>query len=557
MKKIAPLACLLLTLSCTQAPPGEPLQPAFQAIHPDSLLKSIQTLASDEFEGRKPGSAGEEKTVDFLEQKFKQMGLKPGNPDGTYVQKVPLAGTNSKLQQGTFSVNGNPLAAQANKDFVAVSTRFVEDTAVKDSDIVFVGYGVVAPEYGWDDYKGVDVKGKTIVMLVNDPQIPDPADPSKLDQNMFRGRAMTYYGRWTYKYEIASEKGAAAAIIVHETALAGYGFEVVVSGKAGEMFNIQRPNNNLARVPVEGWMTFDKTAELFRAAGLDLAAMKKEALKKEFKPVSLQGAKANFHVTNALRKVDSRNMVAKLEGSDPALKDEYLVYTAHWDHFGRNTDLQGDQIMHGAIDNASGTAGLLEIARAYTKLTPAPKRSVLFLAVTGEEQGLLGAEYYASNPLYPLKNTVANINMDGLNAWGKTRDLVIVGLGNSSLDDTVTEVLKSRQRVPVGDAEPEKGFYYRSDHFQFAKVGVPALDPEAGIDFIGKPEGFGRQKRDEYTEKIYHKPADKPDPAWDLSGAVDDLRVLLETGYRVLQAPKLPEWKPGNEFKARRDAMMK
>lgn len=557
MKKIAPLACLLLTVSCTQAPPGDPLKPAFEAISPDSLLKSIQTLASDEFEGRKPGSAGEDKTVAFLERNFKQMGLKPGNPDGTYVQKVPLAGTNSKLQQGSFSVNGKALAAEANKDFVAVSTRFAEDTAVKDSDIVFVGYGVVAPEYGWDDYKGVDVKGKTIVMLVNDPQIPDPSDPSKLDPNMFRGRAMTYYGRWTYKYEIASEKGAAAAIIVHETALAGYGFEVVVSGKAGEMFNIQRSNNNMARVPVEGWMTFDKTAELFRAAGLDLAAMKKEALKKEFKPVPLKGAKANFHVTNTLRKIDSRNMVAKLEGSDPALKDEYLVYTAHWDHFGRNTDLQGDQIMHGAIDNASGTAGLLELARGYTKLSPAPKRSVLFLAVTGEEQGLLGAEYYASNPLYPLKKTVANINMDGLNAWGKTKDLVIVGLGNSSLDDTVTDVLKSRQRVPVGDAEPEKGFYYRSDHFQFAKVGVPALDPEAGIDFIGKPEGFGRQKRDEYTEKIYHKPADKPDPAWDLSGAVEDLRVLLETGYRVLQDPKLPEWKPGNEFKARRDAMMK
>ncbi len=556
MKKIALFACLLLTLSCSQTPPGDPLKLGFDAMNPDSLLTSIKTLASDEFEGRKPGSAGEEKTVDFLEQNFRALALKPGNPDGTFVQKVPLAGTNSK-QQGSFTVNGKPLAAAENKDFVAVSTRFVEDTTVKDSDIVFVGYGVVAPEYGWDDYKDVDVKGKTIVMLVNDPQLPDPADPTKLDANMFRGRAMTYYGRWTYKYEIASEKGAAAVLIVHETALAGYGFEVVVSGKAGEMFNIQRPNNNLARVPVEGWMTFDKTAELFKAAGLDLAAAKKDALRKEFRPVPLKGAKASFHITNALRKIDSRNVVAKLEGSDPALKDEYIVYTAHWDHFGRNTELQGDQIMHGALDNASGTAGLLEIARAYSKMSPAPKRSVLFLSVTGEEQGLLGAEYYASNPLYPLKKTVANINMDVLNAWGKTKDLVIVGLGNSTLDDTVTEVLKSRQRVPVGDAEPEKGFYYRSDHFQFAKVGVPALDPEAGIEFIGKPEAYGRQKRDEYTEKIYHKPADKPDPAWDLSGAVEDLRVLFETGYRVAQEVKIPEWKPGNEFKARRDAMMK
>ncbi|HXJ42191.1 MAG TPA: M28 family metallopeptidase [Bryobacteraceae bacterium] len=555
MKKTSAVAVFLLLSSCTQTPEAT-LQPAFDAISPDSLLSGIKTLASDEFEGRKPGSPGEEKTVAYLEQQFRQMGLKPGNPDGTYVQKVPLAGTASQ-QQGEFVVAGKKLPAQVDKDFVAVSTRFVPATTVKNSDIVFVGYGVVAPEYGWDDYKGVDVTGKTIVMLVNDPQIPDPADPSKLDPNMFRGKAMTYYGRWTYKYEIASEKGAAAAIIVHETPLAGYGFEVVVSGKAGEMFDIQRPNNNMARVPVEGWMTYDKTAELFRAAGLDLAAAKKEALKKDFRPIPLKGATASFSITNTLRKADSRNVIAKLEGSDPALKDEYLIYTAHWDHFGRNTELQGDQIMHGAIDNASGTAGLLELARAYTKLSPAPKRSVLFLSVTGEEQGLLGAEYYAENPLYPLKKTLANINMDELNVWGKTKDLVIVGLGNSELDDIVTEVLRERRRTPVGDAEPEKGFYYRSDHFQFAKKGVPALDPEGGIEFIGKPEGWGRQKRDEFNEKIYHKPADKPDPAWDLSGAVDDLRVLLAVGYRVVQSDRYPEWKQGNEFKARRDAMMK
>jgi Zn-dependent M28 family amino/carboxypeptidase len=553
MKKTAVAFSLLLTAACTQKPAS--LEPAFAAIRADNLLNSIKTLSSDEFEGRKPGSVGEDKTVAFLEESFKTIGLKPGNPDGTFVQKVPLAGTASK-QHGEFTVNGKKLPAEVGKDFVAVSTRFVEQTDVKDSDIVFVGYGVVAPEYGWDDYKDVDVKGKTIVMLVNDPQIPDPADPTKLDANMFKGKAMTYYGRWTYKYEIASEKGAAAAIIVHETALAGYGFEVVVSGKTGEMFNIQRPNNNLARVPVEGWMTYDKTAELFKSAGLDLASMKKDALKKEFRPVSLKGARASFHITNTLRKIESRNMVAKLEGSDSKLKDEYVVYTAHWDHFGRNTELQGDQIMHGAVDNASGTAGLLEIARGFSRLAPAPKRSILFLAVTGEEQGLLGAEYYAANPLYPLSKTVANINMDGLNVWGKTKDMIIVGLGNSDLDDIVTDVLKARQRTPVGDAEPEKGFYYRSDHFQFAKVGVPALDPEAGIEYIGQPAGWGRQKRDEYTEKLYHKPTDKVDPAWNLSGAVDDLQVLLETGYRVAQADKLPEWKPGNEFKGRRDQMM-
>jgi Zn-dependent M28 family amino/carboxypeptidase len=374
---------------------------------------------------------------------------------------------------------------------------------------------------------------------------------------MFHGDAMTYYGRWTYKYEIASEKGAAAAIIVHETALAGYGFEVVVSGKAGEMFGIQRPDNNMSRVPVEGWMTYEKTAELFRMAGLDLAALKRDALKKEFTPVALTGARASFKVENTLRKADSRNVVAKLEGSDPALKDEYIVYTAHWDHFGKDTSLKGDQIMNGARDNGSGTAGLLEIARAFSKLPAPPKRSILFLAVTAEEQGLLGAEYYAENPLYPLKKTLANINMDELNVWGKTSDMVIVGLGNSTLDDLTTEILKEHGRTVTGDAEPQKGHYYRSDHFEFAKQGVPALDPEMGKTFIGKPADFGQQKRDSFDANDYHKPSDEIKADWDLSGGVDDLRVFFDLGYRIANGDKFPEWKPGNEFKARRDAMLK
>ncbi len=550
---VAPLAALLLA-SCSKTP--DPVKTADGQISADTLLADIKTLASDEFEGRKPGSAGEEKTVAYIEKQFRDMGLKPGNPDGTYIQKVPLAGTKS-TPEATFTVKGKKMAAAVDKDFVAVSTRFTELTEVKDSPVVFVGYGVVAPEYGWDDYKGMDVKGKTIVMLVNDPQIPDAADPSKLDDKMFHGRAMTYYGRWTYKYEIASEKGAAAAIIVHETALAGYPFEVVVSGKIGEMFNIQRPDNNMGRVPVESWMTYDKTAEMFRLAGLDLAALKKDALKKEFKPVVLPGTTANFKIQNTLRKADSRNVVAKLEGSDPALKDEYVVYTAHWDHLGRDPEIKGDQIYNGARDNASGTAGLIEIARAYSKMPTPPKRSILFLSVTAEEQGLLGAKYYAENPLYPLKKTLANINMDELNTFGKSSDMVIVGLGNSTLDDIVTDVLKSKGRTVTGDAQPEKGFYYRSDHFEFAKQGVPALDPEGGVEFPGKPAGWGKQKREEFDEKDYHKPSDEVKADWDLSGAVDDLMVFLETGYRVAQGDKFPEWKPGTEFKAKREASLK
>jgi Zn-dependent M28 family amino/carboxypeptidase len=555
MTKTISLVLLVLLAACSQN--SQPsLQPALDAITSQSLLDEIKTLSSDEFEGRKPGSPGEEKTVAYMQREFQQIGLKPGNPNGTFLQDVPLAGITSK-PQADLTVKGKKLDLEYRKNYIAVSSRYVPETDVKNSPIVFVGYGVVAPEYGWDDYKDADVKGKTILMLINDPQIPDPHDPSKLDDQMFKGRAMTYYGRWTYKYEIASEKGAAAAIIVHETGPAGYPFEVVSGSWGGENFGIQRPDNNMSRVPVEGWMTHDKVSELCRMAGLDLAKLKMDALKKDFKPVTLPGAMASFKVENTLRKIDSHNVLAKLEGSDPAHKDEYVIYTAHWDHLGKDPTLAGDQIFNGAADNASGSAGLLEIARAYSKLTPAPKRSILFLSVTAEEQGLLGSEYYAENPLYPLNKTLADINMDGLNTWGKTKDMVLIGLGNTSLDDVATAVLKAHGRTVETDAEPEKGFFYRSDHFEFAKQGVPALDPDSGTHYIDKPEAYGLEKRNYYTEHDYHKPSDEVKPDWDLSGAVEDLRVFFEIGYQVAQADRYPEWKPGAEFKAKRDAMMK
>jgi Zn-dependent M28 family amino/carboxypeptidase len=555
MTKTISLLLLVLLAACSQN--SQPsLQPALDAITSQSLLDEIKTLSSDEFEGRKPGSPGEEKTVAYLQREFQQIGLKPGNPNGTFLQDVPLAGITSK-PEADLTVKGKKLGLEYRKNYIGVSSRYVPETDVKNSAIVFVGYGVVAPEYGWDDYKDVDVKGKTILMLINDPQIPDPHDPSKLDDQMFKGRAMTYYGRWTYKYEIASEKGAAAAIIVHETGPAGYPFEVVSGSWGGENFGIQRPDNNMSRVPVEGWMTYDKVNELCRMAGLDLAKLKMDALKKDFKPVTLPGATASFKVENTLRKIDSHNVLAKLEGSDPAHKDEYVIYTAHWDHLGKDPTLAGDQIFNGAADNASGSAGLLEIARAYSKLTLAPKRSILFLSVTAEEQGLLGSEYYAENPLYPLNKTLADINMDGLNTWGKTKDMVLIGLGNTSLDDVASAVLKAHGRTVETDAEPEKGFFYRSDHFEFAKQGVPALDPDSGTHYVDKPEAYGIEKRNYYTEHDYHKPSDEVKPDWDLSGAVEDLRVFFEIGYEVAQAERYPEWKPVTEFKAKRDAMMK
>ncbi|HEX2520980.1 MAG TPA: M28 family metallopeptidase, partial [Terriglobia bacterium] len=432
----------------------------------------------------------------------------------------------------------------------------VPEVNVENSDLVFVGYGVVAPEYNWDDYKGVDVKGKTIVMLINDPAVPDPKGPSRLDEKMFKGRAMTYYGRWTYKYEIASEKGAAAAIIIHETGPAGYPFEVVSGSWGRENFDLRRPDKNMGRVAVESWINVETARKLLKLAGQDLDDLKTRAISKDFKPVSLK-AKANFKVKNTLREVDSQNVVAKLDGSDPAMKDEYVVYSAHWDHLGRDEKLQGDQIFNGALDNASGVAALLELAEAFTRLGTSPKRSVIFLSVTAEEKGLLGAKHYAENPLYPLAKTVANLNMDGVNQWGRTEDIVVVGLGNSTLDDVLAEAAKTQKRVLQPDAEPEKGFYYRSDHFEFAKLGVPALYTNPGTNYVGKPPDYGQQKRNEYTSKNYHKVSDEIKPDWDLSGAGEDLQLLFQVGWRVAQNERIPEWMPGTEFKARREEMLK
>ena len=548
-----PMLALLCATSCAR--PQADAGAAGTSITAAGLMAHIEKLSSDEFEGRAPGSKGEDLTVAYLETAFKNLGLKPGKPDGTFIQNVPLAGIDS-TPSGSFTIKGRTIPLTGGKDFVGASRRFVEKVEVKDSGLVFVGYGVVAPEYGWDDFKDVDVKGKTIVMLVNDPPVPDPADPSKLDDRYFRGRAMTYYGRWTYKHEIATAKGAAAAILIHETGPAGYPFSVVTGSWGGENFDIQTPDNNMGRVAVEGWVSLDKAKEMFAAAGMKFDDLKKAAVNKDFRPVALDG-KASFTILNKLRKIESRNVVAKAEGSDPVLKDEYVIYTAHWDHLGRDTSLPGDQIYNGAVDNASGTAALLELARAFATLKPAPKRSILFIGLTAEEQGLLGAAWYARHPLYPLKKTLANINIDGVNQWGRTSDIVVIGLGNSTLDDTLAAAAREQHRTLVPDAEPEKGFYYRSDHFEFAKEGVPALYTEPGTKYIGKPDSFSKEKRDEYTEHDYHKPSDEIKPNWDLSGAVEDMRLLFQVGYRVAQGDRFPEWRPGTEFKALREQMLR
>ncbi len=538
-------------LACTGGGPDS--RPGLESITAERLRQHIEVLSSDRFEGRLPGTRGEELTVDYLVEQFQALGLEPGNPDGSWIQHVPLAGYESTPSL-RLTAGGKPVETAWLDDYVAVSRRLVPEVEVDGSELVFVGYGVVAPEFGWDDYKDVDVTGKTIVMLINDPAAPDPDDPSKLDESVFKGRAMTYYGRWTYKYEIATEKGAAAAIIIHETGPAGYPWDVVRNGWSGDQFDLQNPDDNMGRVAVESWITLNKAKEIFAAGGHDFEILRQAAVRKDFRPVSL-GAKASFGIENEVRKIQSQNVIAKLEGREAP--EEYVIYTAHWDHLGRHETLEGDQIFNGAYDNASGTAGVIEIARAFTVLDPRPKRTLLFMPVTAEEQGLLGAKYYAQNPLYPLEKTLANINVDGLNPWGVTRDIEVVGYGNSTLDDIAEAVAKAQGRTIVPDTAPEKGYFYRADHFAFAQQGVPAFYTHSGKNYLDKPEGWGQKKRDEFTAKHYHKPSDEIHEDWDLAGAAADARFLFEVGLVAAESDPWPAWKPGTEFKAKREEMLK
>ena len=520
------------------------------------ILAHTKVLSSDEFEGRAPGSPGEEKTVAYLISEFKRLGLQPGNPDGTYIQNAPLVGITSTPAL-SFTIDGRTLAMENINEFVGPSSRLVPHVEAKDTDVVFVGYGVVAPEYGWDDFKGVDVRGKTVVMLINDPPVVDPAT-GQLDPKVFGGKAMTYYGRWTYKYEIAAAKGAVACLIVHETGPAAYPFAVITGSRSRENFEISTPDRNAGHVAMEGWLTLDAARKLFTASGKDYDQLKAVAATRDFHPVEL-GAKASFTIENALRNVASKNVVALLPGSDPKLRNEYVIYTAHWDHLGRDDRLPGDKIFNGAADNAAGCAVLLEVAQQMAAL-PAdqrPKRSIIFLAVTAEEKGLLGSRYYAQNPLYPLDHTLANINMDGANQFGPTSDMATIGFGASTLDDIGIAVAAAQGRKMLPEAHPETGGYYRSDHFEFAKVGVPSYYPKSGRTYIGLPADFAEKQAADYIANRYHKVADEVQPNWTFEGAAQDTQFYLQVGLRIANDDKWPEWKPGNEFKARRDAMLK
>jgi Zn-dependent M28 family amino/carboxypeptidase len=551
MKIIA--LCSSTALAGAAALAGAEIAPDISAAR---ILARTGILASDAFEGRAPGTAGEAKTVAYLVAEFQKMGLAPGNPDGTYLQAVPMTGITSRTT-AVFMVGGKSIKPAPIREIVAPSPRFASHIEVKDSDVVFVGYGVTAPEFGWDDFKGLDVRGKTLIMLINDPPVPDPVDPNRLDPKFFGGRAMSYYGRWTYKYESAAAHGAAACLIVHETGPAAYPFSVVVDSRSRENFELPSPDGNAGRAVVEGWLTVDAAKGLLAAAGLNFDALKLAAAHRDFRPVVL-GANASFVIDNAIRQVTSQNVVARLPGADPQLAAECVVYSAHWDHLGRDPALTGDQIFSGALDNASGVAVLLEIAQAFAALPPGQRarRSLLFLATTAEEKGLLGARYYVEHPLYPLTRTLADINMDGMNPLGRTADVEIVGSGASTIDDLGAIVAARQGRQTLPDSQPEKGSYYRADHFEFAKAGVPAYYPKAGLQYIGKPPDFGQKLSDEYTATRYHKVTDKVQPDWTMAGAAQDTEFLLGVGLEIANGRQWPQWRDDSEFKARRDAML-
>ena len=538
---------VVLLVSACQAPPQEtPAETGtdvVEGIDLVSLLGRVRTLASDAFEGRAPGSPGEDKTIEYLTEQFGSLGLAPGNPDGTWVQKVPLVGI-TPTEGSTLTVRvGNQLKVfEPGTEYTAWTKRVVEQVDL-DGELVFVGYGTSAPEYDWDDFKDVEVRGKVLLMLVNDPP----------GEDIFGGTAMTYYGRWTYKFEIAAERGAAGAFVIHETEPAGYPWEVVGSSPFSESFDLVTADRNMGRVSVEGWMQRATAEAIFEMVGLDFDEQKQAATQRAFQPVSL-GATAQTVITNTLRTIDSNNFLAKLEGEQAP--DEVVMYVAHWDHLGTDPAMSGDQIFNGAADNATGTAGLLELAAALTRSGGPPRRSVVFLAVTAEEQGLLGSRYYAETPLYPLAKTVAAINMDVLNTWGRTRDLTIVGMGQSELDQVAAEAASQQGRVLMPDPEPEKGFYYRSDHFSFAKVGIPAFYADPGVEYIGKPTGYGIEKREQYTAEDYHAPSDEVKDDWDLSGAVEDLSFFYRMGHRLATSSEWPAWSETSEFRATREAQM-
>lgn len=512
---------------------------------PVATLKAVtQELSSDAYAGRAPTSPEEAKTIAYIADRLAKAGLRPGNK-GSWYQDVPMVEIGANPTPMTFTVDGKPPVALAYKDDMVVGTlRVVPKVALSNSEVVFVGYGINAPQLGWNDYAGVDVKGKTVLILINDPDWE-----TKTLEGTFGGRAMTYYGRWTYKYEEAARQGAAAAIIIHDTEPAAYGFDVVVSSWAKPRLNLDATDNHMGESAAIGWMTGPAATRVFAQAGQDYALLRAAAKAKGFAAVPL-GTTMSISMDNTIRRQMSKNVVGILPGK--TRPNDYVLYSAHWDHLGRCLPVKGDGICNGALDNATGTAGLVALAEMNGKARAAA-RSQVFLAVTAEESGLLGSKYYAEHPIYPLGQTVGGVNMDGLNVVGATKDVVVVGPGLSELDDYVARYTKSGNRVIALDPDPEKGYYYRSDHFSFAREGVPMMYASGGEDLVVGGPTAGKKAADDYVVNRYHKPQDEYDPKWNWDGAVQDLNMYYGIGRELAEGKAWPNWAPTAEFRAIRD----
>ncbi|MCC2616833.1 M28 family metallopeptidase [Aestuariibacter halophilus] len=506
----------------------------YNGIDDSALRLHTKTLSSDEFEGRLPTTEGEKKTLDYLVSNFKAMGLEPGNGD-SYLQAVELMEITADPDM-TLTLGNQKLTYKEN--MVASTKREQQTVSLNDSELVFVGYGVNAPEYGWNDYEGLDVEGKTVVILVNDPGFENP------DSGKFQGTTMTYYGRWSYKYEEASRQGAAGALIVHETAPASYGWSVVANSWSGPQYSLVTDNGNADRVAVEGWISLDAAQTLFKDAGLDFAAEKAKALQGPYHQSLSQTA--SITVNSQLKKSVSYNVLATLPGSERP--DEHIIYTAHWDHLGRDTSKEGDQIYNGAHDNATGTAAALVMADSFAKLAQRPARSVTFLVVTAEEQGLLGSLYYAEHPVIALDKTVANINMDAMNILGRTKDISVIGMGKSELEKYLASAAEQQGRYLTQEDRPEAGYYYRSDHFSFAKKGVPALYAKGGKEPIDDATATYRKRTGLVQRGCYHQVCDQYREHWDFGGIVEDTQLLFDVGYHIANDEHWPEWSQTSEF---------
>ena len=537
------------TAATEKQPEAAPTDTASVATPADGITaaligRHIKVLASDEYQGRRPFTAGEEKATNYLATEFKKLGLKPG-PDGSYFQAVPLVEITGKPDPtATVAGNGKTLTLKYRDDYMFLTEREQATVDIKNSPLVFAGYGVVAPEYKWDDYAGLDVKGKTVVVLINDP------GNAGNDTTMFKGKAMTYYGRWGYKYEEAARHGATGLLIIHDTKPASYPWTVVQSSNGGAKLHPQTPDHGASKVALEGWMTLDAAKQLFTAAGQSYDDAYAAANKPGFRGKAL-GLNISTTLHNKITLKTSKNVVAVLPGT--TRPKEYIIYSAHWDHLGIGPTIAGDSIYNGALDNASGCAGLLAIAQGFVQAKDKPGRSIVFLAVTGEEQGLLGSAYYATHPLFPIANTVADINMDELLGFGPMRDLTVTGYGQSELDDYARAAAKEQNRYLLPDQHPETGSFYRSDHFSFAKVGVPSLYAKGEFESRLHGKAFAGEQRDDFDAKRYHQPADQYDPKWDLRGAEQDARLLFRVGQKLASETTFPKWKPTSEFRATRE----